>query len=164
MARLKGISPMVSTVLLIAVAVSVGMIVTNWMLGWTEDQTGSDNACVTGTYYIIEKAEWNKSADLNSTLRLKITNKGEYKIYGFSVEIDNGTSIMLFDTNEVGQGGISASNRLEREHSAYIIVNLTNTTLGYPAFGRSLLTSDEAEVRVTNDACDGVSAKTSTIR
>ena len=161
---MRGMSPIVSTVLLIAVAISVGVFVTNWTLGWTERQTGSDKACVTDTYYIIEKAEWNKSSTLNDTLRIKITNKGRQQLYGFSVQIDNGTKILTFDSDEVGQGDISVSAKLDREHSAYITVNLTNTTLGYPAFGNSLLTSSEVEIRVANEACDGVSAKTDTVK
>lgn len=161
----KGISPVVAVVLLVAVAISLGMLVTSWVTHLYYD-IGETSACSIKTNYVIDSVAWNqtsKSTIYNSTLLIKITNKGDLNLYGFGVEMLNGTRIVNLDPSLVDQGGISSTNKLEREHSVYLIVNLTNATLNYPAFGRSLLTSDEVEVKVTNDACDDISAKTATV-
>ena len=162
----KGISPIVAVVLLVAVAISLGMLVTSWITHMYYDISGGEGACAISTNYVIDSAEWNKttkSASYNSTLLLKITNKGKMKLYDFGVEILNGTRIEGFTKDVVDQGGISSANKLDRERSAYLLVNLTNSTFDYPAFGRSLLTSDDVNIKVTNGACAAISAETTSV-
>jgi len=162
----KGISPVIAVVLLVAVAISLGMLVTSWITHLYYDISGGESACAINTNYVIDSAQWNqttKSLGYNSTLLIKITNKGKLKLYGFGVEMLNGTRIVEFEANIVDQGGISSTNKLEREHSVYLLVNMTNSTLNYPAFGRSLLTADEVLVKVTNDACPAISAITNSV-
>ena len=92
----KGISPIVAVVLLVAVAISLGMLVTSWITHLYYDVSGGDDQCALSTNYIIDSAEWNqtsKSASYNSTLLIKVTNKMKNKLYDFSVEINNGTII-----------------------------------------------------------------------
>jgi flagellin-like protein len=159
--RLKGVSPIIATVLLIAVAISVGIMVTTWITQWVVHQTGSESmTCAINTNYIIDTAEFNKSTTLNSTLLLKVTNHGTEKIYGFGVQLDNGTTIMVFNSSSslIDQGGISSSSKLAQERSAYVKVNLTNTTAGYTTMGTTL-----TKVTVTNDGCPSVSASTAVI-
>jgi len=142
---------------MIAVAISIGVLVTTWVTNWTQRQTSSDTACAINTNYVINSVEWNKTG-YNSTLLVKITNKGSQKLYGFGAVIDNGTKINEFDYTVIDQGGVSSLNKLDRERSVYLLINLTNSTLRYPAFGRSLTKSDDIEIRITNKACDAVSA------
>jgi flagellin-like protein len=163
MSRRKAISPVISVVLMIAVAISVAILVTTWVTNLTQRQIAGDKSCAINTNYVIESVEWNKSNQYNATLLIKITNRGKQQLYGFGVEIDNGTRIINFDYGVVDQGGITSSNKLGRERSVYVLVNLTNTTLMYPAFGRSLVSSDEATVKVTNEACDAVSSETNKV-
>jgi len=162
----KGISPVVAVVLLVAVAISLGMIVTSWITHLYYDISGGESACAINTNYVIDSVQWNqtaKSAMYNSTVLIKVTNKGRLGLYDFGVELLNGTRILDFEKNVVDQGGISSTNKLGRERSAYLLVNLTNSSLNYPAFGRSLLTSDDVMVKVTNGACTAVSAETASI-
>jgi flagellin-like protein len=166
MLKMKGISPVIAVVLLVAVAISMGMLVTSWITHLYYDISGGEGACAIKTNYVIDSAQWNqtsKSARYNSTLLIKITNKGELKLHGFGAEILNGTRIVNFDSGEVDQGGISSTNKLDRERSTYLLVNLTNSSFNYPAFGISLLTSDEVSVKVTNLACAAVSAETTSV-
>ncbi len=89
----KGVSPVVATVLLVAVAVSIGIAVTTWVTHWvsTETQaTGMD--CSLRTTYGIDSAVFNESGD--DILFVKITNKGEQAIYGFAAVLDNGSVIL----------------------------------------------------------------------
>ena len=162
----RGISPVVSVVLLIAVAITLGMLVTSWVTHLYYDISGGDSSCAINTNYIIDSAEWSKtskSPEYNNTLLVKITNRGKLKLYGFGVELHNGTRILEFDSSVVNQGGITSSNKLERERSAYLVVNMTNSTLGYPGFGSSLLTSDDVLVKVTNEACKARVAETDSV-
>jgi flagellin-like protein len=157
----KGVSPIIATILLIAVAISVGIMVTTWITHWVVTQTSSESiACAVNTNYIIDSAEFNKSTALNSTLLVKITNKGAEKIYGFGAFLDNGTYILPLNSSSslIDQGGISSANKLGQESSAYIKINLTNTTAGYTALGCAL-----SALKITNDACPSISASTSTI-
>lgn len=161
MGKRKAVSPVVSVVLLIAVAVSVGILLTTWITHWVITTTGSTGiSCAINTNYIIEKAEFNKSSAYNNTLLVKITNKGAEHLYGFGVILDNGTNIVVlkYDNTIINQGGISSTNKLKREESVYITINLTNTTLGYPTLGATL-----TELKITNDACPAVPTTTSTI-
>jgi len=149
---MRGISPVIATVLLIAVAVSAGMLVTTWITQWVVTQTTSEaQTCSINTQYVIDTVVFNESG--NNLLKIKITNKGSQPLYGFSVELDNGTPpIVTFPVDEVDQGGVTESNPLKREQSVYIIVNLSNSTLGYPTLGATL-----KSVKVLNDACNAIS-------
>ena len=161
MVSMKGVSPIISVILLIAVSISVGIMVTTWITHWVVTQTGSSSiSCAIDTNYVIDSAEFNKSTALNNSLLVKITNKGSQKIYGFGAILDNGTAIVKLNSSDslINQGGTSLTSKLDREQSAYIVINLTNIILGYPQLGRTL-----TEVKVTNDACSAVSSSTKTI-
>jgi len=163
--RRKAVSPVVSAVLLIALAVSIGILVTNFVTSFVSTETGgSDITCALNTNYVIESAQFNKTGFYNKLL-IKITNKNSEGLYGFGVIMDNGTKIVQFNSSNslINQGGVSDSNKLEREESVFLTVDLTNTTLGYPVFGLSLTTSDESQLKVLNNACDAVSTSTTTI-
>ena len=158
---MKGVSPVIATILLIAVAISVGIMVTTWITHWVVTQTGSEAiACAINTNYVIDSAEFNKTAALNDTLLIKITNRGAQKLYGFGAILDNGTWIMMLNSTSplMNQGGVSVSNQLTRESSVYVTINLTNATAGHALLGSTL-----SEVKITNDACPAVSATTRTV-
>ena len=161
----KAVSPVVAVVLLIGVAVSMGILVTTWVTHWvTVQTTGVSLSCAVDTNYIIESANYNSTG--NNHLRLKITNKGERKIYGFGAVLDNGTLIMRLNSSDplIEQFVINATNPLEREESEYIIIYLNGTEEEedimeyYTTFGSTLV-----EVRLLNDVCDSVSARTTVI-
>lgn len=158
----KGISPIISTVILIAVSITVGVVVATWVTHLIEEQTTSDKLCAINTLYNIESARFNISG--GNQLWLKVTNDGDEELYGFGVMMDNGTYILTMNSTSarLNQGNISSTNELKRKQSAYLIVNLTNTTsdnVNYQAFGLSLTTSNGAEITVTNEACTSISTE-----
>jgi len=161
---LRGLSPVVSVVLMVAVAISIGIIVTTWVTHWIQEETSSpDISCAMNTNYVIDSVEWSK-AGYNNSLLIKITNKGKQRLHSFGVIIDNGTKILVFNISSVAQGSISSTSTLDREHSAYISINLTNNPVENDSvFGASLVSSNDVEVRVTNSACDAVSAVTNSV-
>ncbi|MFH1978056.1 MAG: archaellin/type IV pilin N-terminal domain-containing protein [Candidatus Aenigmatarchaeota archaeon] len=158
----KGVSPIISAVLLIAVAVSVGILVTTWVTSWVTTQTGSnDISCAIDTNYVIDSAQF-KNTSAENTLLVRITNKGKQSLYGFGMILDNGTNVLqVNETTNMSahftyvslNPTITQSNPLSREASMYISINLSNSTLGNTVFGGSL-----TSVRVTNKACDAISA------
>ena len=155
----SGLSPIVSVVLLIAVAVAVGIMVTTWITGWVSQQTSSTAlACAINTNYVIDSAAVNQSS--TNTLLIRLSNRGSLGLYGFGVVLDNGTRVVQLNSSSsmIDQGGISTANKLGREQTTYLLVNMSNATLGYPEHLATL-----TEVRVTNDACNAVSAKTTSI-
>lgn len=158
MAR-KGISPVVSVVILIAVAISIGVMVSGWVTHLiTTRTTSAAVACAVDTRYTIDDVRFNETG--KNQLYIKITNKGPLGIYGFGAVMDNGTRIVTFNSSSryMEQSNITSENRLNREESVYIIANLSNSTLGYPEFGRTM-----DELKIINDACDAVSAWTDSI-
>ncbi|NOX71474.1 MAG: hypothetical protein GXO64_02130 [Candidatus Micrarchaeota archaeon] len=154
----KGISPVISVVIMIAVAITIGVMLSTWVTQWVSHQTSdSSMACVIRSNYIIESAVFNESGD--NYLIIKVTNQGAEDIYGFGVILDNSTDIYQFNSTDSRitlSPSITSDNKLSREGSVYIKLNL-DTTL-YRNVGATV-----NEIRVTNDACDSVSAKTTNI-
>jgi hypothetical protein len=106
------------------------------------------------TNYVIDSVEYTNST---RELKVKITNKGTTQLYGFGIMLQNASIIQEFNsTNPLVSvsPSVTSSNKLAREKSAYIKVNMTD----YAPLGLSL-----TEVKVLNDACDAVSASTTTI-
>lgn len=160
----KGISPIIAVVLLIAIAISLGILVSNWATQWVFTEISSpERACGLDTDYIIERAVFNETGD--DQLWIKITNKGNVELYGFGIEMDNGTRIVRFESgsefiNQSNQSTIiNRTNRLGRERSLYLIVNLTNESFyNYSTFGSTL-----KSVKVLNDVCDTVASPPATV-
>lgn len=154
----KGISPIVAAVLLIAVSISVGVLATTWVRNWILEQTQEDIlSCVLDTEYQINAAEYNTTSNL---LKLKMTNKNERALYGFGVLLDNGTTFLdvnYTDANITLSPSITATNRLERERVVYLTLNLTYFS-GFETLGDTL-----SEIKVSNEVCSTVVAKTGTI-
>lgn len=158
----RGISPVIASVILIAVSVSIGVIVSTWITHLIQEQTTGSRLCAINTLYNIENARWNISA--NNSIWLKITNEGEEELYGFGVVMDNGTIILVMNSTNIriDQSNISSSNKLGRKESVYIKINLTNTTsdaFNYQSFGLTLTTSSRTEIVVTNTACNAIATE-----
>ncbi len=155
----KGISPVIAIVIMIAVAIATGVMLSTWATQWVNRQTSdSSMACVIRTNYIIESANFNNSGD--NYLIIKLTNQGAEGLYGFGVIIDNATDIYQFNSTDSRitlSPNITSTNKLAREGSVYIKLDLDASTY-YRNVGATA-----NEIRVTNNACDSVSAKTSDI-
>ncbi len=155
----RGMSPIVASILLVAITITIGVLVSGWISGWVGEQTREvELACSVDTNYLVDYAIYNDTG-YNNSLLIKVTNKGKTDIYGFGAILDNGTTIFQLNSSHTGinQGGISKTNPLHREQSAYLTISLINVT-NHTAYGKTL-----KEVRITNDACDVVSQKTTAI-
>ncbi|MFH1445196.1 MAG: archaellin/type IV pilin N-terminal domain-containing protein [Nanoarchaeota archaeon] len=152
---LKAISPLIAIIIMMGVAVSIGVLISNWVTQWTAEQMETtSSSCSLNTNFVIDSAVFKNST---SILTLKITNKNSRSLYGFSVQVVNASDILVFnasDGNVTFSPNITSSSKLLRGRSIFVKVNLT----GYPTMGSSL-----TEVKVFNEACNAVSTKTEEI-
>ncbi len=155
----KGISPIIAIVIMIAVAITTGVMLSTWVTQWVSHQTSdSSMACIIRTNYIIESAIFNQTGD--NYLIIKVTNQGAEGIYGFGVIIDNTSEILQFNSTDnliSLSPNITSTTKLGREASVYVKLDLDGSA-SYRNMGATA-----NEIRVTNKACDSVSAKTSII-
>lgn len=153
---MKGISPIVAVVVLLALAVTIGVIVSIWITSWVSTQRESEEfGCAARTRYIIEGAKYTRS---ETFLRFRITNKGEEGIYGFGVILYNKTMVETFAYNAPNvtlSANISGTNKLAREESVYMSINIS----GGRNMGLTL-----TQVKVKNSACGAVIATADFIR
>lgn len=153
----KGISDVIAVVLMITVAISIGVFVTTFATKWVQDQVSAPSiTCAIKTNYIVDDVKFNYTG--GDELLVKITNKGEKELYGFGFILYNITKIFSFNSSDdLISGQIESTDPLGREQSVLLQLNLSNSTLSYPRMGDTM-----NKLTVTNDACDAVSASTST--
>jgi len=147
---LKGISPVVAVVILMALVVTLGIMVSIWTTGWFSTQRSAQEfGCASRSRYIIENAKYYLS---ETTLKFRITNKGDEGLYEFAVSLYNGTmteNMITTAGNITLSEAITSTNKLGREESVYMAVNLS----GGRNMGPTL-----TQVRVKNGACESISA------
>lgn len=154
---MKGISPIIAAVLLISITVVVGVMLSSWITHWVNARTTeAGSACVTSTNYNIDSAKF-KNSTANMTLIL--TNRGRTNIHGFTVQILNGTHVIVYNSTDPNFGmspNVTEDTPLEEQRSAIIIIHMDgvyNSTIGNTA----------DQVKVLNKACPAFSAETRTI-
>ncbi len=151
---MKGISPIIAAVVLIAISVAVGVMISSWVTHWVTSQTGVTTQCVALTNYNIESATYTSNSN---NLTLVVTNMGSIKIYGFSVQIMNSTDIVTYNDTSPDikvTPNISKEDPLSEQRSAIIVVNLNGTQGDYSGMGTTA-----EEIKVFNKACPAFSAK-----
>jgi flagellin-like protein len=154
---MKGISPVIAAVLLIAISVAVGVMISSWITHWVSSRTThASSACVTSTNYKIDSATFDSSTD---NLTLVITNLGNVELYGFDVQILNGTEVYVYNSTDTRvriSPNITKTNPLKEQRSAVIIIGMNGSY--YSGLG-----STADQIKVLNDACPTFSAETLTI-
>ncbi|MBI4175953.1 MAG: hypothetical protein HY518_02015 [Candidatus Aenigmarchaeota archaeon] len=150
---MKGLSPLIATIVLIGITITVGATISVFISNIITRNQDPQTVCGSNANYMIESAEFNKTGD--SRLVVHITNKNKESLYGFSVEIQNGTDVESFsDTVVTLSPAITASDPLGQEESALVKVDLT---------GYADLASTMNYVKVRNKACPSVSAESRSI-
>jgi len=154
---MKGISPVIASVLLIGIAVAVGVLVSSWITHWVSTRTQqASSACVTSTNYKIDSATFGLTTN---NMTITITNLGSTELYGFSVQIMNTTSVSVYNSSDAEfsmSPNITQSSPLREQRSAVIILNMNGDYA-------SNLGKTADRIKVINNACPTFSAETSTI-
>lgn len=156
----KGVSPIVSTVILILIAVSLAAIVAPWAYNMVTNTTGDitddtidDITCQNAAYDFIT-SYGTYGVDYNFTgvahnLNVSIKNTGTISLYNFSFEIrHNTTNITHWSVTTATQK--TASNPLKPSESCIITADITidlNGTLN----GVTILNDVCPSKSITND-------------
>lgn len=165
----KGVSPIIGVIVLLAAAITIGVVITTWFSSWASTATSPEAlTCAVNTKYVIDSAKFNDSG--KNYLLIKVTNKGEEQLYDFGLYVDNGTVIAQFNSthdNLSMSPSVSSADKLKRGESTYITLdmraNTTNNTDEISAYYSTLFESLD-EIRVTNGPCDTVYASTTIIK
>jgi flagellin-like protein len=164
---MKGISPIVSVVVLIVISLSIASLVAPWMYELvltTANETGTsaqqqvrcrsaglDFDSDYGYYGVQSNFSLNVSANESDWIKARIVNTGNINLYGFTFEvlIENGTEehIMHYDATDSSQQ--LPSDPLRPSMSAIITANITEDWNETIAVLR--------EVRILNPVCPEVS-------
>ncbi len=154
---MKGISPVIAAVLLVAISVAVGVLLSSWITHWVSTRTQqASSACVTNTNYRIDSATFDSSTN---NLTILLTNLGNVGLYGFSVQVLNGTNVEVYNSTDQKVSispNVTETNPLKEQRSAIIIINMNGAY-------HSGLGSTADHIKVLNKACPTFSAETLTI-
>ncbi|RLJ10344.1 MAG: hypothetical protein DRP15_00205 [Candidatus Aenigmatarchaeota archaeon] len=156
---MKGVSPLISMIILIGIAIAIGAMLSPWItrlitsgMNEASNQTHTEIKCQNLAYdfdssYGVNGAEWDFSGS-NDWLRVKIVNTGTINVYGFSFEIllDSGTPVIKHFV------ATSSTQRTEskplRPGQSYIIeANITED-----------LTGTIKEIKILNAVCPEIYA------
>jgi hypothetical protein len=163
---MKGLSPIVSVVILVVISLSIASMVAQWMYGFvatTANETGTTAQqqvrCRTagldfdtdyGYYGIQYNFSGNVSANETDWIKIKVVNTGTLDLYGFTVEATllNNTDEMIEHYPLTDASGRTASNPLRPAQSAIIVANIT--------YDINETTTTLTEVKVLNSVCPEV--------
>ena len=81
----KAISPLIAIVIMIAVVITIGGMISSWLSGFVYDASTEDT-CAINTIYTISDVSYNSTS---GRIKLKVKNSGTVDLYNFTVEADN---------------------------------------------------------------------------
>jgi len=119
MAR-KAISPVIATVILIAIAVTLGGILSSWMNSFVRDTTDTET-CAIRTLYTVTEATYDADS---GEVRMRVRNTGSSQLFNFTLEADNGTVIAA-----VRAGYPAAGFTLGAGESQYVSANFSGQNI-----------------------------------
>ncbi len=94
----KGISPLVASVLLIAITIAIAAILANWVSAYTEDALPSTN-CVGGSISFVsaEYPKWTTSNEILAVVEARYVALGDFR---FAVLMNN-DEVNTYDANDL---------------------------------------------------------------
>jgi len=116
----KAVSPVVAVVILIALAIAVGGMVSSWLASFVFERTQQDT-CAISTMYTILQASYNGSS---GGVDIKLKNTGKDDLYNFTVEVDNGTVI----ASTAAYSPVS-TYRLGPGKTQYVLANISDQNM-----------------------------------
>lgn len=126
--QLRGLSPVVATVVLVAAAIVIATMVVVWTSGYITQQTSqaSTTGCGIQTSYSLENTVYEPST---GNLTAKLTNAGTRPVSNFSIDVEllNGTITTVVAENPAQTANVTAGQ------SAFLSARTGwNTTTGSP--------------------------------
>lgn len=113
----KGISPLVAVVILIALVITVGGLISSWISTFVIE-TSNQDTCAISTIYSVTEVSHNETT---GHLKARITNSGQDTVHNFTVEADNGSMIVT-----IAPTSPASTYELDPGQSQYLLANTTN--------------------------------------
>jgi len=142
--RLKGLSPVIATVLLVTIVVIIALIVFLWIKGMTEEaitKFGDQNIQL-----VCDQVSFDASYSEDT---LYITNPGNVPIFGMNIKVVGEGSHQTLDLREesttwpeegLNQGGVFSDSSLTISRDEMVLIPVL---LGDSASGRKIYVCDE---------------------
>lgn len=111
---LKGISPIIAIVVLIALVVTLAGLISSWLSGMIDDAAHSDT-CAINTMYTMSEATYSAGTGM---VKVKVKNTGKLALYNFTIEADNMTFITIMPASSP-----DPSYHLNSGQTQYIMAN-----------------------------------------
>ena len=166
---MKALSPIISVVILITISLSIASLVAPWMYNLvttTANDTGTNaqqqTRCrsagldfVTSyeNYGVFSNFSLNVSANESDVIRVRLVNKGNIDLYGFTFEvfIENGTDDQILHYEPTESSQFTLSYPLRPSMSSLLVANISDD------WNES--TATLKEVKVVNRVCPYISAE-----
>jgi len=118
----KAISPIIAVVILIALVVTLGGLLSTWLSKFVYDASQQDT-CALYTRYTISEALYNSSS---GQIKVKVKNSGKPDLYNFSIEADNRTLMSVIPAYSPDQTYHLASGQSQYVLASSLEYNITN--------------------------------------
>jgi flagellin-like protein len=165
---MKGISPMIATVMLIGITILMAMVIGPWAMKLATDASNAatnsanqDMICRQTAYafdsdYGNSGVSWDFNGT-NGTVNVKIVNTGSQNLYNFSLELTmetlTGTRLVTYpDVNVTSETQKTASNPLKPGYDWILEADVENVNDTWSLSG----------IKVINDVCPRVSPSAET--
>ncbi|MDI6807241.1 MAG: hypothetical protein QMD14_05570 [Candidatus Aenigmarchaeota archaeon] len=160
---MKGISPFIAVILLIAMTVSVGIIVSIWWTGLIQKQAGiieeesvTKLKCTHGGILIWDETVKCNFAGATDSLNFTVENTGTIDLYNLKVQIFNGSAIYgPYDVIDILKGSVFTSTfPLKPGWKRSVEVNITPENIAGNAEWINIITQcPDVEDKTYNVAC-----------
>jgi len=97
----KGISPLIASVLLIAITIAIAAVLANWVTGYTRDTLRSTPNCIGGSvnFISLEYPKWDdQTFVLSAIIEAQYTDLTDF---AFEVVLDNDEILIIPDETEL---------------------------------------------------------------
>ena len=141
----KAISPLIAIVVLVALVVTLGGLLSVWLSTFFYDASEYDRCAIT-TMYTLTEPTYNETS---GEIKVKVKNTGSDDLVNFTIELDNGTVLAIIPVISPAETYILSPGRSQyvlANGTAYNVTNIDTIKLlvaSCPTYGSS-------EVNVAN--------------
>jgi flagellin-like protein len=112
----KAISPLIAIVVLVALVVTLGGLLSVWLSTFFYDVSEHDRCAIT-TMYTLTGPTYNKTS---GEIKAKVKNTGRDDLVNFTIEVDNGTVFAIIPVSSPADTYVLSPGR-----SQYVLANAT---------------------------------------
>ena len=114
----KAISPLIAIIVLVALVVTLGGLLSVWLTSFFYEASSEDDTCAITTLFTVTGPTYNAS---DGQIKLMVKNTGRDDLYNFTLELDNGTLFALVPATSPNETYSLAPGR-----SQYVMANASH--------------------------------------